>query len=451
MMHPVDRDRFLEEGYMVVREAVPRTKLMQVRQAYETLVNQQREHWRSMRKGGDPPGGEWETSPQPRLMLQRPPLVSRINEETAPAVEVWLEPNIQGISSQLLGVTDAAVTEMMMMCNPVRDRGPAKWHRDHHPIDTAPLQGYIDDILEGGPRYVQWNIPLYDDNVLWVVPGSHVRYNTEEENELMLADPCQPLPNGVQTHLEAGDGVVYILPILHWGSNYSPRLRRTIHGGFCTHTAIDDPSFLKHLSTGTAAAFERWNDRSNEMKGHTEDALRAVIRLRRRGLQRGAEPASSGQRRKGRAALHRLPVQGRIGDPAREASPLSRRSGRPRPATSGPETPDHAELGLRFRRPVHGERGGDAVEPIRTAGQTAPVGSGAFRSRVPIRTDDVPLQRDAWRLFHFGFYRGMGFVTGGGDGLLALPGIAKGKLSRLKIVLRVILSQVTMRQPERGH
>ena len=270
MMHPVDRDRFLEEGYMVVKEAVPRTKLMEVRQAYETLVNQQREHWRAMRKGGDPPGGEWETSPQPRLMLQRPPLVSRINEETAPAVEVWLEPNIQGISSQLLGVTDAAVTEMMMMCNPVRDRGPAKWHRDHHPIDTAPLQGYIDDILEGGPRYVQWNVPLYDDNVLWVIPGSHVRYNTEEEIQLLLADPCQPLPNGVQTHLEAGDGVVYILPILHWGSNYSPRLRRTIHGGFCTHTAIDDPSFLKHLSTGTAAAFERWNDRSNEMQYHTE-------------------------------------------------------------------------------------------------------------------------------------------------------------------------------------
>ena len=278
MMHPVDRDRFLEEGYMVVKEAVPRTKLMEVRQAYETLVNQQREHWRAMRKGGDPPGGEWETSPQPRLMLQRPPLVSRINEETAPAVEVWLEPNIQGISSQLLGVTDAAVTEMMMMCNPVRDRGPAKWHRDHHPIDTAPLQGYIDDILEGGPRYVQWNIPLYDDSVLWVVPGSHVRYNTEEENELLLADPCQPLPNGVQTHLEAGDGVVYILPILHWGSNYSPRLRRTIHGGFCTHTAIDDFSFLDHLSSGTASAFQRWNGRSQEMKGHTEDALRAVIR-----------------------------------------------------------------------------------------------------------------------------------------------------------------------------
>jgi ectoine hydroxylase-related dioxygenase (phytanoyl-CoA dioxygenase family) len=277
-MQPVDRDRFLEEGYLVVKEAIPREKLQGVRRAYETLANQQREHWRAMRNEGDPPGGEWETSPQPRLMLQRPPLVHGINEETAPAVEVWLEPDIRGISSRLLGVADAAVTEMMMMCSPVRDHGPAKWHRDHHPIDTAPLQGYIDDILEGGPRYVQWNIPLYDDNVLWVVPGSHVRLNTKEENELLLADPCQPLPNGVQTHLEAGDGVVYILPILHWGSNYSPRFRRTIHGGFSTHTSIDDLSFVEKLPPEAAAAFVRWIDSNRKMQGHTEDALRAVIR-----------------------------------------------------------------------------------------------------------------------------------------------------------------------------
>lgn len=276
-MQEVDRDRFLEEGYLVVKEAIPREKLEDVRRAYEALVNRQRENWQAMRKEGDPPGGEWESSPQPRLMLNRPPLVSAISRETAPAAEVWLEPNIHGVSSQLLGVADASVTEMMMMCNPVRDHGPAKWHRDHHPIDTAPLKGYIDDILEGGPRYVQWNIPLYDDNVLWVIPGSHIRFNTEEENEYLLADPCQPLPNGVRTHLEGGDGVVYILPILHWGSNYSPRLRRTVHGGFSTHTSIDDLSFVEHLSAGAAAAFGRWYDRKQEMMRFSEEALRAVV------------------------------------------------------------------------------------------------------------------------------------------------------------------------------
>ena len=273
----LNRDEFLETGYLIVKEAVPRDKLERVRQAYETLVDRQRENWKAERAENDPPGGVWETAPQPRLQLSRSPLVNQIDQETAPAVEVWLEENIHGVSTELLNVADGAGTEMMMMCNPVRDHGPAKWHRDHHPIDTAPLQGYIDDILEGGPRYVQWNIPLYDDSVLWVIPGSHLRLNTPEENELLLADPCRPLPNGVQTHLEAGDGVVYILPILHWGSNYSPKMRRTIHGGFSTHTSIDDLSFTNYISPQAQEAFTRWNNRSEQMKQNTEDALRAVL------------------------------------------------------------------------------------------------------------------------------------------------------------------------------
>ena len=273
----LNRDEFLETGYLIVKEAVPRDKLERVRQAYETLVDRQRENWKAERTENDPPGGVWETAPQPRLQLSRQPLVNQINQETAPAVEVWLEENIHGVSTELLNVADGAVTEMMMMCNPVKDHGPAKWHRDLHPIDTAPLRGYIDDILEGGPRYVQWNIPLYDDSVLWVIPGSHLRLNTPEENELLLADPCRPLPNGVQTHLEAGDGVVYILPILHWGSNYSPKMRRTIHGGFSTHTSIDNLSFTDHISPQAQESFARWNDRSEQMKQHTESALRAVL------------------------------------------------------------------------------------------------------------------------------------------------------------------------------
>ena len=273
----LNRDEFLETGYLIVKEAVPRDKLESVRQAYETLVNRQRENWKAERGESDPPGGVWETSPQPRLQLSRSPLVNQIDRETAPAVEMWLEENIHGVSTELLNIADGAVSEMMMMCNPVRDHGPARWHRDLHPIDTAPLQGYIDDILEGGPRYVQWNISLYDDSVLWVVPGSHLRLNTLEENEVMLADPRCPLPNGVQTHLEAGDGVVYILPILHWGSNYSPKMRRTVHGGFSNYNSIDELSFTDHLSPDAQAAFARWNDRSEKMKQHSQSALRAVL------------------------------------------------------------------------------------------------------------------------------------------------------------------------------
>lgn len=276
-MASVDRDRFLEAGYLVVKEAVPRDKLEQVRAAYETLVDRQREIWKAERAPDEPPGGQWEVARQPRLNLSTPSLVQRLDPETAPAVEVWLEENIRGVSAALLDEPTAAVTQMVMMCSPVRDHGPAQWHRDLHPIDTAPLQGYIDDILEAGPRYIQWNIPLYDDSILWVVPGSHIRLNTSEENVVMGEDPRQPLPGGVQTHLEAGDGVVYILPILHWGSNYSTLLRRTVHGGFATHTGIDDLSFVQHLSREAADTFEGFVQQSTRMRQHTESALKAVI------------------------------------------------------------------------------------------------------------------------------------------------------------------------------
>jgi hypothetical protein len=35
-----------------------------------------------------------------------------------------------------------------------------------------------------------------------------------------------PLPGGLQVELQAGDAVVYPHLILHWGSSYSPTLRR---------------------------------------------------------------------------------------------------------------------------------------------------------------------------------------------------------------------------------
>lgn len=271
----LDRDRFLEDGYLILRNVIPPDTLDALRTSYETLVERQRAIWARDRQPQDPPGGAWETAAQPRLLLHQTPEL--IDEQTAKAVEFWLHDHTLGVSRELLGTPDPAVTEMMLMCNPVRDHGPANWHRDVHPIDTAPLQGYLMDLLENGPRYVQWNIPLYDDDVLWVVPGSHRRVNTDVEDRQLLENPRVPLPGGIQTHLKAGDGVVYILPLLHWGSNYSPRLRRTIHGGYSNHTYYKDLSYTRFLSSEARMMFDRWAQRSEQMQAHTEAALRAVM------------------------------------------------------------------------------------------------------------------------------------------------------------------------------
>jgi hypothetical protein len=155
-----------------------------------------------------------------------------IDEETARTVEFCLGETTLGASRQIMDAPDAAPTVQMMMCSPVKDHGPASWHRDIHPIDQAPLRCLQEDLLANGPGYLQWNISLYDDDVLWVVPGSHRRANSEEENSQLLADSKVPLPGGMPVELKAGDGVVYTNTILHWGSNYSAKKRRTVHLGY---------------------------------------------------------------------------------------------------------------------------------------------------------------------------------------------------------------------------
>ena len=271
----VNRDRFLEQGFAVLRDVVPPDELDELRSAAELLVDRQREIWARERGAEDPPGGEWEMSRQPRLSLTTRPEI--VDEKSAGFVEFWLHDNTLGVSSRLLDMPHAACTTMLMMCSPVKDHGPAGWHRDTFPVDLGPLQGMTEDILENGPRYVQWNIALYDDDVLWVVPGSHVRFNTEDEQAQLNRDRTVPLPHAVQTHLKAGDGVVYITPILHWGSNYSTRLRRTLHGGYSNFTAYPDLRYTEHLSAEARDTFRRWEEQSERSRGLTEAALRAVL------------------------------------------------------------------------------------------------------------------------------------------------------------------------------
>ena len=271
----VNRDQFLGEGFAVLPEVVPPDQLDELRAASELLLDRRREIWARERGADDPPGGQWEISRQPRLTISDTPEV--VDEETASFVEFWLHDNTHGVSSRLLDMPHAACTEMMMMCSPVKDHGPAMWHRDIHPFDTAPLQGYAEDILENGPRYIQWNIALYDDDVLWVVPGSHVRFATEDEQAQLNTDRTVPLPNAVQTHLKAGDGVAYITPIFHWGSNYSTRLRRTLHGGYSNFSDYPDMRYSEYLSAAARDTFRRWEEQSERCRGLTETALRSVL------------------------------------------------------------------------------------------------------------------------------------------------------------------------------
>ncbi len=258
----VDREQLMRDGFIIIPQVIPPNELESLRASYETLIERQG-------------GRKWLESghPMPRISIHR-----LLDESTADTAEIWLHDNTLGVARQLLCIGEAAaVNWMWCMCSTGIDHGPDIWHRDVHPLDMGPMRLLQRDVLENGPRYVQWNIALYYDDVLWAVPGSHRRLNTPQENEELLADNRAPLSTGRPIELKAGDGVVYINYILHWGSNYGAKIRRTLHGGYCIFTGTEPLGCAKHLSAHAQALFAQWQEQAAGMQDLTETALRAAL------------------------------------------------------------------------------------------------------------------------------------------------------------------------------
>ena len=276
------RQQFFEEGYLVIREAVPPERLAELRLSAELMVDRSKALSAAAR-GGGPPGGDWYEKVQPRVEID-----DAVEPETAGLVDFLLGPTVRGVSQELMGAPETAVTGMQITCSGLIDYGYTDWHRDSSAREQAPLRGLQDDLMANGPGYVQWNIPLYDDDVFWLVPGSHRQPTDEEQRRQLLTDPTSRLRDGIPMELKAGDGVVYPNVVMHWGSFYSSRLRRTLHLGFRSFGSDIFPyahfthwdmglGFTRHLSPQARAYFERTVELFDREGDEIERTLRAVI------------------------------------------------------------------------------------------------------------------------------------------------------------------------------
>ncbi|TPX13325.1 uncharacterized protein E0L32_006298 [Thyridium curvatum] len=105
-----------------------------------------------------------------------------------------------------------------------------RWHRDDIPATADPEQEM--ERLGKPAFHAQWNLALYEDTSLVVIPGSHKRARTETERN---ADPYEAvLPNQLVVRMEPGDIVFYNNNILHRGVYDSSKERMTLHGS-CGH------------------------------------------------------------------------------------------------------------------------------------------------------------------------------------------------------------------------
>ena len=80
----VNRDQFMDQGFLVLRNVIPPAKLDAIRSSCEAILERQKIVWARDRQPDDPPGGVWETSLQPRVGMERPGM---IDSEPANVVE----------------------------------------------------------------------------------------------------------------------------------------------------------------------------------------------------------------------------------------------------------------------------------------------------------------------------------------------------------------------------
>lgn len=133
---------------------------------------------------------------------------------------------IEAINRLLNCSRDDLVLELYnMLIRPDQDFA-LRWHRDDIPPDVTPEQEL--ERLKEPMIHAQWNLALYDDSSLIVVPGSHIRARTDMERN---ADPYEDdMPGQKVVKLQAGDLLFYNNNILHRGVYDSKTERMTLHG-----------------------------------------------------------------------------------------------------------------------------------------------------------------------------------------------------------------------------
>lgn len=134
---------------------------------------------------------------------------------------------ILGIAKGLLQCSDEdLVMELFnMLVRPERDFA-LRWHRDDISADATAEQEM--ERLARPAYHAQYNMALYEDDSLVLVPGSHRRPRTEAER---AADPFEEAtPDQLIVKLEPGDVAFYNNNILHRGVYDAAKERMTLHG-----------------------------------------------------------------------------------------------------------------------------------------------------------------------------------------------------------------------------
>lgn len=242
------------QGFLILPSILPATQIASLRSACTTVRSlAERGQWPHLRTlpkqfppwSSDPSHGIWGIQHLLHPDMPHQPLF---------AASYFHDAIIHTVTQLLDDCSeDDLVMELYNLLIRPRADFALRWHRDDIP-PSASVDEEEERLLREPAWHAQWNLALYDDRSLVVVPGSHRRARTERERE---ADAYEmDMPGQLVVELKAGDAVFYDNNILHRGIYDCNTERATLHGSI-GHVAGGNVRARNVLQHGTAEWVER--------------------------------------------------------------------------------------------------------------------------------------------------------------------------------------------------
>ncbi|KAL8719489.1 MAG: hypothetical protein Q9225_003516 [Loekoesia sp. 1 TL-2023] len=266
------------QGYVILPSSLSPTELSSLRSACHTArslaESGQWPHLRTLPKqfppwSSDPSNGIWGIQ-----HLLHPDMPSRDVFAAS-----YFNDTIIGTIKQLLDCKqDDLVMELYnLLVRPTREF-ELRWHRDDIPPSASAEEE--ERRLKEPAWHAQWNLALYDDDSLIVVPGTHERARTDKER---TADPYEKeMPGQLVVGLKAGDVVFYNNNILHRGVYDSGKERMTLHGSV-GHVAGGNARARNVLQHGVGDWVDRcrFDELEGQMRERAEGMRRRLVEMGR--------------------------------------------------------------------------------------------------------------------------------------------------------------------------
>ena len=279
------KDNLLSHGYVIVPSKLSSTEINDLRRACEQVkllaVTGRWPHIRTLPKQFPP----WTSDISKGIWGVQHLMHPDLPNHHLFAQSYFSDTIIEYVQDLLSCSVEELVMELYnLLVTPAHDFS-LRWHRDDIPPSATPDEELAK--LSQPAWHAQWNLALYDDTSLIVVPGSHTRASTKAERAAEQYE--QDLPGQSPVHLRAGDIVFYNNNILHRGVYKSTVLRMTLHGSI-GHVKGGDTRARNVLQHGVGV----WVDRSDFSGLKKERVKKSAELMREKLLQLGRKAEDVG-------------------------------------------------------------------------------------------------------------------------------------------------------------